>query len=368
MSKVSDKTQPDLHNRILELRRSKKLHSAVEEKLTHLAGIVAPEFHAVKEPVGLAGGRNDLLMFEFSGQKVLFEIFATRNQVSRDLRILDKTKADRKIAVIIDPELDPKVFEAFLRENPEDNYPFVFVGELFQEPPAAAILKLRELVLGDEEAKFMRMLHAKMSKNDFYEACKKLGIEVLSKDDKNITLAKLFVTLVLAKCVEYGIARDRVQNLGKWLSQKTVLEIIFRNASYGMNVILYTDFIQNFSVYSDFELVDWIRASYLLSQPYVFMSLTALIHEIDEKYLKGKPPLLKEKHPRMFVGMTQVHEGAQGRLLVVSLPKDTNRIIMIPPIENAKSADDYIQMIEVIPEGHLLAVRIEAGGEDDVKD
>ena len=96
--------------------------------------------------MGLAGGRNDLLLFEFSGKKILFELFASRGQVSRDLRILDKTHADVKIAIIIDREVDAKVADAFLRENPESNYPFLFVSELFEEPPVECSLKLRELL------------------------------------------------------------------------------------------------------------------------------------------------------------------------------------------------------------------------------
>jgi hypothetical protein len=67
-------------------------------------------------------GRNDLLLFDFQGRKVLFEIFATKGQVSRDLRILDKTRADKKIAVIIDKEVDPGVWEQIHKEKPEGNY------------------------------------------------------------------------------------------------------------------------------------------------------------------------------------------------------------------------------------------------------
>ena len=102
---MSSQISEDNVNQIRELRRLKKLHTAVEDKLIALIGKIAPNYHPIKEPVGLAGGRNDLMLFEFSGQKVLFEIFATRSQVSRDLRILDKTDADKKIAVIIDKEV-----------------------------------------------------------------------------------------------------------------------------------------------------------------------------------------------------------------------------------------------------------------------
>jgi hypothetical protein len=162
--------------RLSELRRAKKLHSAVEDRLAQLIKRIAPDYHPVKEPVGLAGGRNDLMLFEFSGRKVLFEIFATRSQVSRDLRILDKTEAHKKIAVLIDKEVDASVFDAFAKENPEDNYPFLFTSELFDEPSVVCLLKLRELILGDEEAKFRRMLHTKLPREGFFSTCRKEGI------------------------------------------------------------------------------------------------------------------------------------------------------------------------------------------------
>src|SRR2546423_13506513 len=132
---------------ILQQRRMKLLHEAVEERLTKFLNIIAPGFHPIKEIQGLAGGRNDLLAFEFTGKKILFEVIATKSQVSRDLRILDKTKADVKIAVIIDKEADPRVFDQFMKENPEDNYPFIFIGELFVDSHIRnCAYKLNELI------------------------------------------------------------------------------------------------------------------------------------------------------------------------------------------------------------------------------
>ncbi|MEW5985667.1 MAG: hypothetical protein AB1791_03440 [Chloroflexota bacterium] len=345
------------HQWILEQRQARKLHAAVEDRLTKLVSKIAPDYHPIKEPVGLAGGRNDLMLFEFSGRKILFEIFATRSQVSRDLRILDKTDADVKIAIIIDKEVDASVFEAFVKESPEDNYPFLFIGELFEEPPVICTLKLRELILGDEEAKFLRMLQAKIPKEDFFSVCRKEGIEVLIRDDiqsGNITFVKVFTTLVLDKCLKYGVAKDRVKNLGQWLSNEGLMKHILRKVSAGMNVILFTDFVENFSVYGDMELADWIRATYLFPQPFVIMSLNAVISEIDEKYLKGDKKILAGQEPQIYLGSSQVYETKRGRMVVCSLPKETNSIIVLPPMSNAKDPNDYRQMIQVMPSGPVL--------------
>ena len=146
---------------LLDLRKKKRLHPTVEEKLVGVLKQVAPDFHPVQEPLGLPGGRNDLLLFEFTGRKILFEIFASASQVSRDLRILDKTKADYKIAVLIDKDADPTVADHYFKENPEDNYPYIFIGELFEEPPVECVLKLRQLIFKDEEALFQRILRTK---------------------------------------------------------------------------------------------------------------------------------------------------------------------------------------------------------------
>ena len=352
---------PEEYNKwIVELRRAKQLHTTVEDRLVELIGKIAPEYHPIWEPVGLAGGRNDLMLFEFSGRKVLFEIFATRSQVLRDLRILDKTVEDKKIAVIIDKQVVATVFDAFTKENPEDNYPFLFVNELFEEPANMCLLKLRELILGDEEAKFQRMLRTKLPREDFFRTCRKEGIEVLLQEDidtGNVTFAKILITVVLGKCINYGIARERVRNLGLWLSNDKMLTFILHKIVFGLNAILYTDFVENFAIYSDIELSDWIRISYQFPQPFVIMSLNAVIWEIDEKYLRAEDRFFARREPAVYVGTAQVHETDQGKLVVCSIPKDTNSIVIIPPTQNAKSPDEYLGMIQIIPSGYPVVIQ-----------
>jgi len=154
--------------------------------------------------------------------------------------------------------------------------------------------------------------------------------------------------------LKYGVARERVRNLGQWLSTDGLIEFVLRKVSAGMNAILYTDFLENFAVYSDTELADWIRASYLLPQPYVVMSLNAVIAEIDEKYLKGDVKILGDPKPSIYLGSSQVYESREGKMVIVSLPRDTGSIIMIPPVENAKSTQEIIEMIRVMPTGPVM--------------
>ncbi len=70
-----------------------------------------------------------------------------------------------KVAVIIDKEADPGVWERIHKENPEDNYPWLFISELFVDALLPVTeLKLRELVLGDEEARLRRVLRQELSR------------------------------------------------------------------------------------------------------------------------------------------------------------------------------------------------------------
>jgi hypothetical protein len=364
MTSLFSKSQAE---KISQWRKTKQLHTVVEDRLTMLISKISSDYHPVKEPVGLAGGRNDLMVFEFSSKKVLFEIFATRSQVSRDLRILDKTKSDKKVAIIIDKEVDSSVFEMFVKENPEDNYPFMFIGELFEEPPILCTLKLRELILGDEEAKFQRMLRAKLPVKDFFRMCKEEGIEVLLQEDiksGDITLAKMLTTVVLNKCLKFGIPREKVKNLGLWFSGNDITTYAMQRISMGMNVILYTDFVENLSVYADIDLKDWIRASYLFPQPFVIMSLNAVLLEIDEKYLPKDKRIFARKEPTVYLGSSQVYESSAGKLVICSLPKDTYSVIIIPPIGETKTAEEYGKLVQVTQPNLQVVVKLPPKGAD----
>ena len=70
------------------------------------------------------------------------------------------------------------------------------------------------------------MLHTRLPKEDFFRACRKEGIEVLLSEDidaGSATLAKMLITVVLGKCLKYGVARERVKNLGQWLFSDTTI-------------------------------------------------------------------------------------------------------------------------------------------------
>ncbi len=357
---MSDLTLPEGYIQwVLQQRKSKLLHKAVEERLAQLLNRIAPDLHPIKEVQGLAGGRNDLLAFEFTGKKVLFEIIATKSQVSRDLRILDKTVADIKIAVIIDKEADPKVFDRFSKENPENNYPFIFIGELFVNPlTRSCAFKLYELIRGDEEAKFQRILNQKISARDFFKMCKEEGIEILSPDDlasKNVTFRKVLMMLLVGKLADLGINKNHTKKLLKWMSDEKLFEFVVMKIQHGFNTFLYTDMNETMAIYSDIELLDWIRASHMFPQAHILISLNSLFYEILDKYLKDSSEYQINREIRFTIGHSEMHQSEGGRAVIFSIPTNTKQIVVFRPMTFGKKGDgnvlkskDYLKMIEII--------------------
>lgn len=328
-----------------KLRRDKKLHSFVEN---HLASICCKVFTSaipVKEVQGLAGGRNDLIVFEFNKRKILFEIFASKTQVSRDLRILDNTKADIKIAIVIDKEVDEGVIQQFLKENPENNYPFLFVSELFN---SNGIYKLIELVKGDDESKFRRILAEKMSSKKFIDELRSNGISIISEKDKKsktTTLKAALVTVLIWKLNKLGIKKDYLKYVGKFFSDDKCIEFVLMKIDMGFNLFLFTDFDDNIGVYSDNELLDWIRIGNELEKPYLLFSLNSLFHNVLDNYFKPVKPFTLNKEISFTIGQSQIYETQQGRAVTFSIPKDVDEILLFRPMMIYKEGEEKPKIV-----------------------
>lgn len=341
-----------LLSKLKGLRQQKKLHSEVENRLAAVLRIALPELHPVPEIQGLPGGRNDLIAYDFLGQAVVFEVFASASQVSRDLLILERTSAICKIAIIVDKEIDRKVLDQYLRQIPESPYPFIFTSELFEEPPHEVCLKLREIIAGDEEAKFKRILRQKISTKDIGQRFQDYDVQFLSsKDlqDGNITYKAVFVTLVIKKCIELGVRKQHLIKLGQWLSKTEVIEFLFMRLSLGFNVLLYSDLDESIGFYSDIEMADWIRAADSFESASVILSMNATIRELEEKYAKrldykfSRPP----GENSVTLGMSQIHRSNDGHVAMFSIPRNTKKIFIFPPMSPALSTEEYLEMVEI---------------------
>lgn len=330
---------------ITEARKEKKLHGIVEDKLVEILSFLSHDFEPIKEPQGLAGGRNDLMLFRFDGKKVLFEIFGTKSQVSRDLRILDQTSADTKIAVIIDKEVDPKVIEKFLKENPESNYPYLFVSELFvEELLRQCKRKLRYLILGDEESWFRFLLHQKLYVNsqefrEFADSMKELGFSKFSNEELEtgkISVGRIFNMIILRKLKSIGLNREKLLIILSWLSNEESLPCLLKMLDHGLNVFLYVDFEGGIGFYSDVDLTDYLRIGFSLPEPQLILSMNSVIHEIIEKCFITKLKIVnKDDCIQYTVGYSEIAKNQEGKVVTFGVPLGTNRIIVKLPYNSA---------------------------------
>ncbi len=346
-----DRAAIDFFEHLLQLRKNNKLHTIVENRLIELLKSIS-DYYPLKEIQGLAGGRNDLMLFEFSGKKVLFEIFASSTQVSRDLLILHKTKADIKIAVIIDKDADPKVLDKYLKENPDEIFPFIFISELFENPPDNCYLKLKQLIYRDEEAIFQRILRTKLSGENFLNWFRRYGIEVLSEEDikeGNFNYDKVFITTILSKCYNQGISKSNLKIIGQWLSNEKTLEFIFYRVDIGLNLFLYTDLNENIGVYSDVDLGDWIRAGHYFPKVFVLISMNAVIYELEDHYLEpGVRIINPQRKKSMSIGASQIMYKDSQSIAIFSIPKDVTSIVLLPPMQCNKKTEDYMDLISIL--------------------
>jgi hypothetical protein len=346
---------------IRQLRRKKKLHGYVEDRLIELLQDVAPNLHPIKEPQGVAGGRNDLMLFEFTGKKVLFEIFATKSQVSRDLWLLERTKAEIKIAIVIDKQVDPGVFEEFCHKNPEHTYPFLFIHELLEPSfQYEGRLRLWELIMRDDESRIRRLLTAKVRAKAFVDHFRESGADVLTPKDietGTVMFKKVFVTCMLKKLHDWGLREDVLRKFAAWFSRDDLHRYLVLKLHLGYNMYLYTDLAENFDVLSDHELLQWLFVGHKFSETYILLSLNATVREVIDMYLKDTDWATMLAPVQFTIGLSRMIEESDGRVMVYSLPRKTKKIYLIPPMakegcpaELEKSNDEYRAMIE-FPQG-----------------
>ena len=96
----------------------------------------------------------------------------------------------------------------------------------------------------------------------------------------------------------------------------------------------------------------------MFPQPYFYMSLTAIVNEIAEKYYRNGAGLAVDK-PLIYPGSGHVQETDTGRVVIVMLPKDTQSILVIPSIGNVEPPKHFEDLIEVIDnQGRPVVFRI----------
>lgn len=132
---------------ILKLRRDKKLHPAVEDRLTDLFKKVTHGNYTQKEGYGVTSGRTDTTTFSGRGQIIHIEFIASESMVSRDLLNLHQSSADEGVVVLMDEEIDPKVAKAYYSANAKDAFPRIWLSDVLNETRESYVLgRLDEIV------------------------------------------------------------------------------------------------------------------------------------------------------------------------------------------------------------------------------
>ena len=112
---------------VKRLKRRRQLHQTVEKRLSDILSRLFPESCSVQEVFGVLGGKNDLMQFFPNGGSIVFELFASPSQVPQDLRLLERSPADVKIAILLDRQIDPKLADKFFHSKPE-SFPFLWLS------------------------------------------------------------------------------------------------------------------------------------------------------------------------------------------------------------------------------------------------
>ena len=124
------------------LKRKRRLHPITEKRLALLLKDLYPDAHTVTEPGEIPGGRSDLGFYVNNGRYAVFEIFATVSQVAQDLRHLEQSNAQARIAILTDPALDNgAIVKEYLRKRPRDPFPWIELSMILVEENTAAARK-----------------------------------------------------------------------------------------------------------------------------------------------------------------------------------------------------------------------------------
>jgi len=123
-----------------------QVHAAFQNSLRDLLSSEFPTTTSVTEVCAVPGGRNDMVQYNQEGTRAIFELFCSPSQVPQDLRLLERAEAHWKIAVLLDPEINPNLPETFFHKKPE-GLPFLWLSQVMMPGKAVECrTKLRQLL------------------------------------------------------------------------------------------------------------------------------------------------------------------------------------------------------------------------------
>jgi hypothetical protein len=264
---MSDKTVFQTHQEYIQfikrLKSQKLLHTVVEKRLQELLYKIYPDSHSTTEVSGVLGGRNDLFQFFFNGRRVVFELFFSPSQVSQDLRLLEQSFADVKIAVLLDYDVNPKLADEYFRKKP-DHFEFLWLKQVMsKQDERFCLARLKELI--DENhviRKFRDLLSTpagELIQDKFSEQLEIIENKLLSAPTSQINLQELngyqmASLMTVSRLHQLGIPKEKLRPLLAWLHNS--IEFAFTLVSNGFQAFLITDLREYNAIWSDGDLAD----------------------------------------------------------------------------------------------------------------
>jgi hypothetical protein len=284
---------------LVGLRRARRLHGEVAQRLTELMMKVHPLAVSVPEVGGVLGGRNDLINFSFDGRRVVFEVFGSASQVPQDLRLLEQSSAEVKVAVLLDEEADPTVSRAYFHKKP-DPFGFLWVSHVLRpELEAFTLARLAELT--DEGAvvrRVRRLLahpagstidrHLRTQLTQLEEALAKSLPATSTTPQKGLTGREAIALKVVAKVHRLGIPGEKLRSLYVWLER--AIEYGVTLVSAGFQPFLVTDLDDYRGIWSAGDLADLVFLMGDAHRPKIVMELTEIIRaEMKARGFEARP-------------------------------------------------------------------------------
>ena len=257
----------DFHDYIKWVKDAKKkklLHQEVEKRLASLLSKIYRDSYQVPEVAGIPGGRNDLMQFSFDGRRVVIELFFSPSQVSQDLRLLEQSEADIKIAILLDEAVNPNLSKEYFRKKPE-SFPFIdlrFV--MLQEHENQCLARLKELI--DEKSPIVQMrnilshpigerLEEQFKKQLSENESKLLANYRRGEDEKyDITGKELIALRIIRRIRKLGVPIERLRSLYEFILSS--YDHTFIMISVGLQAFLITDLDGQHAIWADSDLAD----------------------------------------------------------------------------------------------------------------
>lgn len=248
---------------VKDAKKRKILHKEVEKRLASLLSKIYPDSYQVAEVSGIPGGRNDLMQFSFSGRRVVIELFFSPSQVPQDLRLLEQSGSDIKIAVLLDDAIDPNLSKEYFHKKP-DPFPFLDLRVvMLPEHEKFCLARLKELI--DEETPVVQMrrilshpLGGKLE-GRFKEQLAEIESKLSANDRKieakpDITGKELIAMRIIAQIKKLGVPIERLRSLYAFILSS--YDHIFTIISVGLQAFLITDLNGQHAIWADADLAD----------------------------------------------------------------------------------------------------------------